>query len=144
MAMHLRSAAAMCCVAHATLHVCEPTPIDVLSWHAQCLWRSTFLFVYSLSGLLPTAQLFCSAVLSELMARDFEALELCRLVTVACTICTTCQDTALALLAGHLHGLLVSAINSCHLKDLCKLYAAPFVEAQAVLDQSLRYHIKAS
>ena len=31
------------------------------------------------------------------MARDFEALELCRLVTVACTVCTTCQDTASAI-----------------------------------------------
>ena len=32
------------------------------------------------------AQLFCSAVFSELIARDLEALELCRLVTVACTM----------------------------------------------------------
>ncbi len=66
-----------------------------------------FWFVYSLSVLLTTAQLFCNAVLSELMARDFEALELCRLVTVACTTCTKCQDTASALSAGCLHGLLI-------------------------------------
>jgi hypothetical protein len=39
------------------------------------------------------------------MARDFEALELCRLVTVACT---TCQDTASASLAGRLHGVLIT------------------------------------
>ena len=31
MAMHRRGAAAMCCLAHATLHVCEPTPISMLS-----------------------------------------------------------------------------------------------------------------
>ncbi len=67
---------------------------------AQC-----FLFRYNRQGLLTTAQLFCSAVLSELMARDFEALELCRLVTVACT---TCQDTASASLAGRLHGVLIT------------------------------------
>lgn len=69
---------------------------------AQCFW-----FVYNLSGLLTTAQLFCSAVLSELMARDFEALELCRRVTVACTLCTTRQDTLLTLLAGCVNGLLI-------------------------------------
>ncbi len=96
---------------------------------AQCV-----LFVYSLSGLLTTAQLFCSAVLSELMARDFEALELCRLVTVACTVCAQHVKTQ------HQHYwqvvwmvCLLSTIDSCHLKDAFELHAASCVEPHAVL-----------